>query len=129
MDIIQQQRIARNEATFRETNERVTHAMSDVRGYALEGDFTVICECAILECVDMVVLTLEQYQKVRVDHRWFAVRPHHVTPGAERVVSEGAGYWIVEKTGAAAVIAQQMGTADALLYADKPLLTLVRPEL
>ena len=98
-------RVARNEATFREANERIEEA-------AAEGTFDrvpFICECAEEGCTAIVALRLSEYEQVRKDPRWFACLPgHERSQNWSRVVSEGEGYVVVEKVGDAAEIVEAL---------------------
>jgi hypothetical protein len=94
-----QGRRAANEAWFREINDQIeNHALRhgpDRRPY----DF--ICECADIDCVTRIQLTLAEYERVRAHPARFAVAPGHVQPDIEDVVQRD-GFWIVQKKGRAA---------------------------
>lgn len=92
-------RIATNEARFREINERLEAGLRKVIHPPEVLEF--VCECGDPDCVDLVRLTLDEYEAIRRDSRRFAVVPGHAIPDAERVVLEGDRYDVVEKTGAA----------------------------
>jgi hypothetical protein len=98
MDRLVEKRIARNNATFREANERIGVAAGL---YRLEGAVPFICECADPACSEIVRLELSQYEEVRADSRHFLYVPGHETAaqGAAVVVANREGYVIVEKVG------------------------------
>lgn len=110
VDERQARRIARNEARFREMNERQVDALDafDVPARRIE----VICECAISECDDMLSVARETYETVRSNPTWFLVRPDHVV-SHERPVRRSDDYWIVEKVGEAARIARELDDGAA----------------
>ncbi len=85
------ERLARNESLFREVNERI----EDVAGESEVVEF--VCECADKECVSTVALELADYQRIRSNSTWFFVKTGHNVVEIERVISEEAGYAIVEK--------------------------------
>jgi len=97
------ERLARNEALFREVNERIRKvAAGDV---AQRFDF--VCECADSGCVQRVSVTLAEYERVRETAVRFLLAPGHVTPGLEHVVEDGGDHLVVAKTGAAADVARE----------------------
>lgn len=97
-------RAARNQALFRAVNERL-RAMND-SVESLTGSFTIACECADTNCVDMLDITPEEYRAIRAQPRRFAVLPGHVFLDVERVVRRSDGHLIVEKLRAAAQVAE-----------------------
>lgn len=98
MDRSLEERIARNDATFREANERINAAAG---AYDMEGPVPFLCECADPTCVEIVRLELDQYEEIRADSRHFLNVPGHqrAAQGAAVVVAERDGYVIVEKIG------------------------------
>jgi hypothetical protein len=94
------ERVARNEALFREFNERVEDM---AEGDALRIGF--VCECGDLECLERVELTRAVYEEVRSDPRRFVVAPGHENPEIERIVAREEGYVVVEKITEAARVA------------------------
>ena len=98
-----QKRIADNEASFRDINERLEDSLRQVRHTPELLRF--ICECGDRRCESSVSLTLEEYEAVRRDSRRFAVVPGHVFPETERVVAGNDRYEVVEKWGAAVEVA------------------------
>jgi hypothetical protein len=93
------ERVARNEALFREFNERVE---------GLAGDsprIELVCECGNLDCLERLELTRTTYEQVRSDPRRFVVAPGHEDTRIERVVARLAGYVVVEKVAEAAEVA------------------------
>jgi hypothetical protein len=67
------------------------------------------CECAHETCFEPVRLTREEYEAVRKDAHWFFVAPsdEHFIPAAERIVKKTDGFWVVEKFGPDAVVAEK----------------------
>ena len=94
-----QRRIARNEAQFREINERLQSGLRQVRHTPEQLPF--ICECGSRECDSSVLVTFEEYEAVRSDSRRSLVVPGHVFPEVERVVAGNDRYEVVEKIGEA----------------------------
>jgi hypothetical protein len=107
-----EERIAKNDATFREANARI-HAVAyenDLTGYPVP----FICECADLGCTSLVRLRLQEYAHVRAEPRWFLNIPGHevAAQGAATVVERHDGYVIVEKTGHAGEVAEALAESD-----------------
>src|SRR5919205_3825240 len=90
-----QERIGRNEALFREINERLEDLQErfDVLSHA--GDF--VCECGKLGCTEQITMPLEEYRELRSNPTHFAIKPGHEIPDVEDVVARRRGYDIVRK--------------------------------
>src|SRR5688500_12085016 len=79
-----QVRIARNEALFREVNERVEHLQ---KGWAPVSEIEFICECADDTCTAHLSMTVAEYEAIREQSAQFVVLAEHVYPEAEVVVA------------------------------------------
>jgi hypothetical protein len=101
------ERVALNDATFREANEHIRQKTKD---WDMQGPLPAICECADTSCTEILRLTPRQYEEVRANSRWFINAPdHHVTShGWGRVVARHDGYEVVEKIGEAGNIVEQL---------------------
>jgi hypothetical protein len=100
-------RAARNEALFREFNERVED-MAETFDVLGEGDalpIGFVCECGNLDCLERLDLTRGAYEEVRSDPKRFVVAPGHENLEVERVAARGEGYLVVEKIEGAAEVA------------------------
>ena len=91
-------RRARNEALFREVNERI-EAIS--KGFA-EGEqqperMGLVCECGRQECTEMLEAAVAEYEAVRSNPRRFLVLPGHEQTDIERVVERNSRFFVVEK--------------------------------
>jgi hypothetical protein len=108
-------RVARNDATFREANERIRDAAT-AQGLLTEA-IPFLCECAEERCTAVVRLTLDEYQHVRSDSRWFLnAEGHEAAAGPHgRVVEEQGAYVVVEKIGAAGEIVDALEDTPELL--------------
>jgi hypothetical protein len=95
--------VGRNEALFRAVNERIRD-VSDDFGPSVTIEF--LCECSRQDCMSPIPLTLAEYADVRSESTWFAVVPGHLwDEDSEHLVSKQASYWVLEKDGVAAVVA------------------------
>lgn len=100
-----ERRAGRNEALFREANEAIARGLWPGDG---EGTIRFRCECARLDCNEVVPLTPTEYEHVRADPRHFALVPGHEMPEVESLVDRGAGYIVVEKREGAAAVAEAL---------------------
>ena len=100
-----EQRMAQNEALFREVNERV-EAVAHQLGPHVPYEF--MCECANADCTFRITLPIPEYEKVRADPRQFVVLPLHYTPEIEELVLERETYWVVRKAGEAGEYVEEL---------------------
>ena len=98
MDDALQRRVAANEAMLRDVNEAIERGL-----WPGERDTPTAfrCECARMECNQMIELTGFEYERVRNHPRRFALLPGHEIAEIEPVLERHAGYIVVEKQGAA----------------------------
>jgi hypothetical protein len=98
-----EERAARNEVLFRDANEKLGQKRQELD---IDGRTPFLCECADPECVELIRLSLEQYERVRGHASWFVLTAGHDEPDAEQVEDHG-DYVIVEKVGVARRIAEE----------------------
>jgi hypothetical protein len=89
-----QQRVAKNEALFRQVNERIEQINEKLEGDS-ESDF--LCECGDDDCTEPVTLNLSEYEAVRSNPTHFVIVPGHDVIDVERVILETDRYAVVEK--------------------------------
>jgi hypothetical protein len=94
------QRVAKNEALFREVNERIKDVNVE---FAAEEPADFLCECGNKDCTKPVGLSLSEYEAVRRDATHFFVVPGHELPDIERVLSQNERFAVVEKIAQEAV--------------------------
>jgi hypothetical protein len=97
-----EERIARNEALFREVNERVKEVSDAESGERI--DF--LCECGDARCTESIPMTRAEYERLRSDPLLFGVKPGHVIADAEDVVAVGDRFQMVRKFRDEGVIAR-----------------------
>ena len=107
MERLMEERIAMNQATFRDANERINAAAGV---YDVDIPVPFICECADPTCSEIVRLALSEYEEIRAEPRHFLNVPGHqsAAQGAASVVDERDGYVIAEKIGHAGEIVEAL---------------------
>jgi hypothetical protein len=103
---ISAERVALNDATFRNANEGI-----EEKAESLDVDpAPFLCECADETCTQIIRLTLQEYKEIRAEPTHFLNVPgHQVTAGPHaRVVAEREGYVIVQKVGVAGDIVAEL---------------------
>ena len=90
-------RIGHNEALYRHVNERIEEVRETFG--ALNGTFSIVCECGDLNCTEMIGVSRDVYEQTRQDPSRFIVIAGHDAPDTERVVGRApdGGYVVVEK--------------------------------
>ncbi len=95
-------RQARNEALFREVNERIAQLGEAAQAWSPDGGVEFMCECGVEGgCGERVRVPLVVYERVRAQDDRFVVRPGHETIELERAVEWADEYVIVDKVNAA----------------------------
>jgi hypothetical protein len=91
-------RQARNEALFREVNERIADLGERAQAWSPDGTVDFLCECGEDGgCGQRVRVPVEVYERVRQQDDRFVVRPGHETPELERAVEWSDAYVVVDK--------------------------------
>jgi hypothetical protein len=105
-----EQRLGRNEALFREVNERIERVSGALRTGT--DTMTILCECGNEDCVEHIEVSLSEYERVRGESTLFFVRPGHAKPEVEEVVQHHDEYDVVRKNRPAAEIARDLDPRD-----------------
>jgi hypothetical protein len=105
------EKIARNNAVFRDANEAIAVAASR---HGLDDGRVVpfICECSDPACTKVIRLTLSQYRSIRDNPRRFAHAKGHeaAISGSVQLVEECDDFAVVEKTGEAGDMAARLAS-------------------
>lgn len=88
-------RRGKNEAMFRNVNERLRELGEGFSVVTEEAEF--VCECGIASCTESVRMPLSSYEGIRSDPKRFFLIKGHELPEYERIVSEHEHYLVVEK--------------------------------
>jgi hypothetical protein len=92
---------AKNQALFREVNERI-------KGVAHSGYIEFLCECADTDCTERIRLSSDEYEAIRRYPERFPIMPGHEVPEIEVVVEKYERYIVVEKIELAAQAARKL---------------------
>jgi hypothetical protein len=103
------ERQSRNEALIREVNERIAgldKAAEEGNFAADETMFEFLCECGASDgeagaCEAHVLMTIKEYDEVRLQDDRFVVFPGHETDSVESVATRTERFVIVDKRPAA----------------------------
>jgi hypothetical protein len=87
------ERLARNQALFREVNERLIELNDDVQN----GPTVFVCECSNVDCAATMAIAREDYESVRAHPTFFAIAPGHEILEIEKVIDRRNGFTIVQK--------------------------------
>jgi len=91
-----EERLARNEASFRSLNDSLgAHVHERLSGSGSKPGF--VCECGNADCDDVIQVKLSAYEEVRRDPCLFLLRPGHELPDVEDVVERNDLYVVVRK--------------------------------
>jgi hypothetical protein len=103
-------RAAQNQSLFREINARLVSLNETFETFTDRSVF--VCECAAIACVEEVDIALRDYARIRSNPRRFVVAPSddHVVPDVERIVERQRTFFVVEKVGVGAAVAEQAAT-------------------
>ena len=90
-------RVATNEARFRERNELVEQIALALTGP--EGALACACECADEACCRAIVMSGEEYERIRANPFHFLVYPGHELVEFETIIDSTPRFSVVEKIG------------------------------
>jgi hypothetical protein len=104
---VEGERRARNEALFREVNERVEELADRLSGYGNDPSLLAgfVCECSRSDCASQLQVSYAKYETVRENPLRFLVLPGHEDLEVDRVLERHGGFFVVEKFGEASEIA------------------------
>ena len=106
-----QRRIGRNEALFREMNERIERVTETLQ--TTTEKIAILCECGDETCTERIEVQLSEYERVRQDSTLFIVRSGHEKLEVERVVEQNENHVVVRKrAGPAAELARELDPRD-----------------
>src|SRR5919201_6253566 len=90
-----EKRIGRNEALFREVNERIERISATLQ--VSDEKLKILCEWGVPTCLEQLDVPTAEYERVRADPTLFMIKPGHEHDDLEEVVERHEGYDIVRK--------------------------------
>jgi len=88
------ERLARNQALFREVNERLLELSE---GFQDGSKQQFVCECSNEDCTLTVTMNHDEYESVRAHSTFFVVSTGHEILEVEKVIDRQDGWTIVQK--------------------------------
>jgi hypothetical protein len=90
--------VAKNQAVFREVNERIRELSERLRSDAPTDLVSFVCECSAADCHATVELTLVEYDRVRSEPAQFVAAVDHLWhPNSDREVLRTSRYVVLAK--------------------------------
>ena len=99
------ERMARNEALFRDANEEIRQAQE--RLDLDERRLPFLCECEDERCRTIVRLTASEYERVRDEPTRFVLADGHVGGESTVEVASGDGWVVIEKRDGGGEVARE----------------------
>jgi hypothetical protein len=101
------ERKALNEGIFRDANEQIEQRAIELVGVE-DGQFVpFLCECPQLECTEVALLTLKEYEQVRAGGKQGLAVLGHEDPSIEAVLAQNERFVMTEKFGPAGEVHEQ----------------------
>jgi hypothetical protein len=88
------ERLARNQALFREVNERLLELSEGFQDGSMQQ---FVCECSNEECTLTITMNHDEYESVRARSTFFVVSTGHEILEVEKVIDRQNGWTIVQK--------------------------------
>ena len=107
MDDLRKERLAINEALFRNVNEGIRAGQQEPG-----ATLAIRCECGMLGCNRLFEVPSGVYESVRADPRRFLLLAGHDVPEVEAIVEHHEGFDVVEKFGGTGEIADATDPRD-----------------
>src|SRR4051794_10358856 len=106
------ERVARNQATFRDANERIEASANEIFASPSSHVIPFICECPDQRCRMLIQMELAEYEMVRSRPEWFLAAPGHEVcevDGQEVafIAKRHERFSVMEKIGEAGELARQ----------------------
>lgn len=91
----ERERLAKNEALFREVNENIERISATLE--VSDERLKILCECGVPTCLEQLDVPMADYERVRGTPTLFLIKPGHEHADLEEVVEEHDGYHVVRK--------------------------------
>jgi hypothetical protein len=87
------ERLARNQALFREVNERLLELSESFQ----DGSMHFVCECSSEDCTLTINMNHKEYESVRSHSTFFVIATGHEILEIEKIIDRHDGWTIVQK--------------------------------
>jgi hypothetical protein len=87
------ERLARNQALFREVNERLLELSESSQ----DGAMQFVCECSNEDCTLTINMNHKEYESVRGHSTFFVIATGHEILEIEKIIDRQDGWMIVQK--------------------------------
>jgi hypothetical protein len=94
---IRRDRLVKNEIAFRDYNNRRVAVEHQADASNEEELVPFVCECGSADCIGALQVTLGDYETAHSTPNRFLVKPDHIYPDVEFIVTQQEHYWVVEK--------------------------------
>jgi hypothetical protein len=101
------ERKALNEGRFRDANEELEQQAVEIVGVEDDRLVPFLCECPQMDCTQVALLTLEEYEQIRSDGRQGLAVLGHEDLSIERVLERNERFVMTEKFGRAGEVHEQ----------------------
>jgi hypothetical protein len=102
------ERKALNQHTFREANDGLERGARETIGVEPDGLVPFLCECPRETCLQVVLVTLQEYQRVRQDSTLGIESIGHDDEMVENVVDRTERFVVTQKFGEAAQVVEEL---------------------
>lgn len=106
------ERKARNVGVFRRANEKLERAAHDLGFVEEDSLIPFLCECPRQDCMEVVMLSLREYEDVRASSRRGLAALGHEDLSIERVMSRNSRFLVTEKFEEPATFTPRKSHAD-----------------
>jgi len=100
-------RIVWTQSLFREINDRVKPQDLALLREDPDALLGFVCECGSRRCTELMLMTLDEYERLRTEPTRFAVLPNHHFDQVERILERNERFFLIEKIGHTAEIASE----------------------
>ncbi len=101
------ERRALNEGTFRAANERLERGAIELIGVADGDHVPFLCECSQMECTQVVLLTVKEYEQIRSTPTGGFAALGHEDLEIETIVTQNERFVVTDKFGRAGEVHAQ----------------------
>jgi len=98
-------KLVKNEQIIRNRNRGASSALKKYFGHKKEvinAPIEFVCECSDMECMEPVIVSIAEYEKIHKRDDRFLIVKGHKAPKIEKIVKDKGHFEVVEKPSLAA---------------------------